>query len=252
MEAWKEEMEENMQKMKAGMNASAGKTRVIYLSGDEGAQNIRVKSSGGEKKHIRIHKKILIRIPKEARLHLQTRYGAVKLPGNLTDIRADMSYTRLFADQVNGSETFIETSYAPVAVKNWAHGKLTVNYSDSVVLDRVGAIDLVMNTSDVRVKEVYRKGSVHGSFGSLQIDRIARDIDTLQLRLNNTDAVVRLPESDFVFLVSGENSEVDLPGRLEVSTSVKGSRTDIKGYYKKEDSGRSISVKARYSDLKFH
>ena len=67
-------------------------------------------------------------MPKEAMLKLTVRHGDVQLAEHTNNIIASLTHTRLVANSINGAETYIKSSYAPVSVNHWNDGRLVVNY----------------------------------------------------------------------------------------------------------------------------
>lgn len=258
MAEWNKEMEKRSKEIqtqaeKIGKEAAKkyANMKVIYLSGENGPEEVRIEGGDSGRKHIKIKKRILIRIPEKAKLKMNVRHGEVKLAENSENIRATLSHASLLAARVDGQETSIETSYAPVLVKNWNGGTLKVNYVDHVNLGNVSRLDLISNTSDVRVGHLSGTGYIRGTFSNLTVDTIGTDFHKLEVILDNTNALIVLPESDFRLLVHGDNSSVKTPRSLKVSSSGDSQKKVIKGYRKKSDSSREITVQARYSELKF-
>ncbi|MGS2763956.1 hypothetical protein [Sinomicrobium sp. M5D2P9] len=259
MKEWKKEMEErseemkvHAEKIKAKVKESQKNMKVFYFSKDGNQQEIKIQNGQSGKKHIKIRKSILIRIPKDTKLKMNVRHGEVKLAENSENIRATLSHASLLAHRVKGKETSIETSYAPVLVHNWNGGKLKVNYVKEVDLENVTSMELISNASDVTVNNLLHTGRIQGTFGKLQINNIGNDFRELDVTLDNTNAVIALPRSGFRISVNSENSDIKLPENLKVSTSGTMGNTVIKGSAKEGDSGGQVTVQAKYSDVRFH
>ncbi|MBC9796587.1 hypothetical protein [Sinomicrobium weinanense] len=273
MESWKEEMESHREKImeeakeikidREKMQEQTRKAREATKKIREKAAEARKKAikngksvfyfyDNGKETEVNVKKRILIKMPKGAKLKINVRHGEVKLAENSENVRATLSHATLRAKSVDGRETSIETSYAPVLVQNWNGGKLQVNYVREVRLENVGNLELISNSSDVTVENLLHKGYIQGSFGKLQIDRIGDNFSRLDVVLDNTNAVIELPGSAFGVDLNGSNSEIVLPHRLKVSTSKEGNHTQMKGYHKKNDPEKQITLEARYSEVTFN
>ncbi|UGU17136.1 hypothetical protein LS482_04515 [Sinomicrobium kalidii] len=266
MEAHREEVEENAKKIKidrekikehaekARQAAEKARKQAIKVREEAGDQapSIFYFYSDGKEKEVNVKKRILIKMPKGAKLKMNVRHGEVKLAENSENIRATLSHASLRANRVNGKETSIETSYAPVLVHNWNGGKLKVNYVKEVDLENVSSLELISNSSDVTVENLLHSGHIQGSFGSLEVKNIGRNFNRLDLVLDNTNAMIVLPESGFRLFFNGEDSNIKIPPGLKVSTTVEKGNTEIKGYHQNSGSDRQITVRARYSDIIFN
>lgn len=274
MESWRERMEthqkhmkENTQKIKIDREkikeqarkarevAEKARKKAIEASKEavkNGEQSFFYFYSNGKETEVNVKKRILIKMPEGAKLKINVRHGEVKLAENSENIRATLSHASLWANKVNGKETSIETSYAPVLVQNWNGGKLKVNYVREVDLENVNSLELISNSSDVTVKNLFHTGHIQGNFGKLQIDHIGDNFSRLDVVLDNTNAVIVLPESGFRVVLNGDNSEIKLPSRLKVSTTREGNNTSIKGYHRNSDSDKHITLQAKYSEVTFN
>lgn len=208
-------------------------------------------SSDGKEKHLKVKKTIKIKMPKKTRLKLNVRHGEVKLAENTTNIKATLSHTRLLANVVDGTDTFIEASYSPVKIEDWKYGELKVNYIKEVTLDRVQSLKLTSNSSDVNIGLLEDEGFINSSFGQLDIKNIADKFTTLDVELSNDNAVFILPKEAFTFFVKSENCQLDYPGNLIVTTEKKYSSRVVKGYFKNAVTPKSVKVNARYSKIVF-
>ena len=206
----------------------------------------------GMPKNLKIKKTIRIKAPKGARLKLDVRHGEIKLAENYRDINATLVYSRLHAPLVDGENTQIKASYSPLKVDYWKEGALKVSYSKVLELDRVQNINLSSESSNVVLKELSGNAIINGSFGDLTIERINDSFKTLDLVLENTDAVVVLPAAAFDIYTRTTHSRIKAPEKLVLKVNDLYNSKQIRGYNRSQGSGKMINIIANYStvDLK--
>ena len=194
-------------------------------------------------------KKIIIKMPKGAKLKLNVRHGEVKMASNVKNIKATLSHTRLLADVIDGQQTDIEASYSPVIVNNWNYGQLRVNYGKEVELDRVKSLRLTANSSDVIIGTLLDNGIIDGNFGLLKIGEIASDFSAVDVSLDNSDAVIVLPSNAFNIYFNGSQSKVSYPEFLKVKVSNSYGKKIVNGFARNQSTNKSININAKYSDV---
>ena len=116
---------------------------------NSGNDNIFFLSNQG--KHLKIKKKIKIKMPKKAKLKLNVRHGEVTIASVSENMNAKLSHAALYATVIDGANTTIETSYAPIYVSKWNSGALKVNFVENVNLHSVNDINL-MSYNAISVK----------------------------------------------------------------------------------------------------
>ncbi len=195
-------------------------------------------------------KRIIIKMPKGAKLKLNVRHGEVKMANNIKNIKATLSHTRLLADVIDGQDTDIEVSYSPVSVNDWLYGKLRVNHAKGVDLERVRSLDLLSNSSDVVIGTLTDNSTIYGNFGALKIANIADDFSRLKVSLENSDAVIVLPKQHaFNFYFEGEHSKVNKPNAITVKLKKNHRNTLMDGFFKSKNTKKKIDITAKYSEV---
>ncbi|WP_136337062.1 hypothetical protein [Robertkochia marina] len=203
----------------------------------------------GMPKNLKIKKTIRIKAPKGARLKLDVRHGEIKLAENYKDINATLSYTRLHAPLVDGKDTRIKASYSPMKVDYWKEGALHVNYAKALELKKVQNINLSSKSSNVVVKELDGNAIINGSFGDLIIEKVNENFSSLDIVLENSDAVLVLPSGAFDFYTRATQSRISTPATLHLKVNELYNTKQIKGYNKSKGSGRIINIIANYSTV---
>jgi hypothetical protein len=228
------------------------KAKVLQLKGNSqlhiGDDNdIFFLSNGG--KQLKVKKTIKIKMPKKAKLKLNVRHGEVTIAATSENMNAKLSHAALYANVIEGANTTIETSYAPIHVTKWNNGALKVNFIENVDLQSVGNINLMSNSSKVSIGTLGDKGIISGTFGNLLIHNIGEDFKTLDIILENTDARLQLPIAAFKLYYIGSNSSISYPETVVGDQNKTQFNTIIRGYQKNSASGKEININAKYSDV---
>ncbi|MBX2828017.1 MAG: hypothetical protein KTR22_07630 [Flavobacteriaceae bacterium] len=261
MEKWGEEFGKDMEKWGEAFGKDMEKwaeqfddydTQVI--TSPNGDKQIILKGSNNGKlfeESLEAKKTIIIRMPKNTRTDINVRHGEVKM-ADAYNLKADLDYSMLTANSIDGGETLINASYAPVYINNWKEGVLDLQFVDDCKLNIVNTISLQANSSNVNVNAIESEAFLSGSFGNLFIKEIDPGFSNIDIVLENTDAYLDLPNSSFSFLYSGKKSRLETPSELEVVSHNKNStHTMIKGYKGSKGSSRSVTINASYSNVNF-
>ena len=187
-------------------------------------------------------KKIIkIKMPKDARLKVNVRHGELKFASVVHDLQADLSHAKLLATSIDGSETSINASYTPVIVTNWNAGELVLNYVDNANLNTVKALMLSSNSSNISIDRLLGNALVEGNFGDLAINAVEDTFTSLNIILENSDVVLKLPKTDYNLQYFGKHSSLKHP---------KQSKSNVTTYSDGNTSnGKTIIVNAKYSNV---
>ncbi|MEL6812262.1 MAG: DUF4097 family beta strand repeat-containing protein [Bacteroidota bacterium] len=242
MEKWAEQFEKDAEKWAEQYDDNGNRT-LILRDNDKGLFDEAV---------IKAKKTIIIRMPKGTRTDINVRHGEVKM-ADARDIKANLNYATLTANSIDGGKTLINAAYAPVYVNYWGNGMLDLKYVDDCKLNTVAKINLEANSSNVNINSLSKEAFLSGSFGSLFINNITNDFRSVDIVLENTDATVSMPKAAFDFYFNGKKSRFKSPAALELTTKNKSdSRSLLKGFYKSDNSGRSVTINASYSNVNFN
>lgn len=226
MEAWGEQFGKQME---ASMS---GKTKVI------------VPGNSGEGKRT-----IIIKMPKDATLQLNVRHGEVKLAELTTNIKANLSHSKLTAETIDGAKTSINVSYAPVLIKKWNYGVLNASYVKNCKIENAKSIKLTSNSSDVTIKNLSETGNLAGTFGKLSINGLSPTFKNLIIDLKNSNLVLNLPDAPLDFTYNGSLSSIKYPSTIKGKLQKNYETEMINGYLKSNNNENIISIKASYSEV---
>ncbi len=194
-------------------------------------------------------KMIKIKIPKDAKLKLNIRHGAVQLAEKANNVRASLSHTKLSANVIDGNQTFIKTSYSPVFVREWNNGRLVVNYVKNCRIQNAKNLLVNADSSNVFIQELDQNGAISASFGVVTIANLGKSFSTLDLAIQNSDFKLKLPDASFNLSYSGAQSLISLPKTLEINTRKNFGNVFINGFQNTRSTNNMITINAKYSEI---
>jgi hypothetical protein len=251
MEKWGTQFEKDAEEWTKQFDGNYSKEETIDENGNK-TTFIR-NDKGGKYKDTKNYKKakktIIIRMPKNTKTDINVRHGEIKM-ADVTNVRATLNYAALTANSIDGGKTRINAAYAPVLVNYWGDGVLLVEYVDNCILNSVGKINLQTNSSKVVINELKDEAYIKGFIGSLFINRISSDFASIDLVLDDTNATIKMPPSAYSFFFNGRKSTLQYPKFLEATNSKEYGRVLVRGFNKKKDAPRSLTVNANYSNVK--
>ncbi|WP_299334792.1 hypothetical protein [uncultured Psychroserpens sp.] len=183
---------------------------------------------------------IKIKMPKKAKLNMNVRHGELKMSSVINNLKADISHATLVANHIDGSETSINVSYSPVDIVRWSVGELNLKYVEDAQIETVERLVLNSNSSDIILRNLTNNAIIDGSFGDLVISNIADTFSNLNIILENSEAVISLPKTDYSVYFKGNRSRLN-----DQLTSQK----TIENYPNDRNSGKTIVLNAKYSDV---
>jgi len=198
----------------------------------------------------RVKKTIIIKMPKNTKTNVNVRHGELKM-ANAYNLKATLNYSPFTADNIDGGLTFVNAAYAPVIVNNWNQGTLNVNYVEECNINNVKTINLEAISSDVLINYIAKSAILSGSIGELKINKIGDDFSNLDILLENTDAVINLPNSSYSFYYNGKKTQLEIPtsANLQLNKTVNGDRILQKGYHLSNTPDKNINIRALYSSV---
>ncbi len=187
-----------------------------------------------------VKKTIKIKMPKKAKLNMNVRHGELKIGSVIHNLKGDISHSILLANHIDGSETSINVAYSPVEIATWNLGQLNLKYVKDAHIENVNRLVLNSNSSDVILSHLNDNAIIDGSFGDLTIANIANTFSNLNIILENSEALITLPESDYSVFFKGNRSKLN-----NEMTSQK----TIENHASGKNPGKAIVVNAKYSDV---
>lgn len=188
----------------------------------------------------KVKRTIKIKMPKDAKLKVNVRHGELKFSSVIQNLRADLEHTRLAATHIDGSDTSINASFSNIFVNKWTDGELELNYVEDAIVQNVETLLLNSNSSNIGIDYLNGSAIINGSFGDLNINAINNSFTNLNIILENSDARIKLPKTDYNVVFKGNRSKFN-----NESTNSK----TIKNYPNGTSGGKTILVNAKYSNV---
>lgn len=241
MEVWASEIAKNYENSdenytKKVITSPNGKT--IIIQGDK-----KMNFNGGK-----ANKTIIIRLPKDTKIDINVKHGELKM-ADAKNVQATLNYSSFIANSIDGGKTLINASYAPVAVNNWKQGTLQVKFVDNCRIENAENINLQANSSDVIIGNVGKQAFLSGSFGDLNIKKISDTFETIDIRLENTDAILQLPKAAFSFYFNGKKTPLKYPKFLQLKETKNSDRLVVKGFNQNNTTNKTITINSTYSNV---
>lgn len=254
MEAWGEQfgkqMEAQAEAMEARMEAEEHRNQVMQQRQQSHEvrnralenRNKLIWDSHSDVKNQKVKKTIRIKMPKGAKLKVNVRYGELKMASLIQNLKADLSHTSLVANSIDGSQTSINASYSPVKITNWIMGELKLNYVENANITTVNRLVLSANSSNIKIGTLQGNAIIDGSFGDLIIANITDAFNNLNIVLENSNAIVTLPKTDYNLQYKGKYSQLKHPNKSSNEVNASFSEGDLA-------SSKTIVVNAKYSEI---
>ncbi|MDX1462731.1 MAG: hypothetical protein R3359_06710, partial [Marinirhabdus sp.] len=248
MEAWGAQFEKDAEKWAEKYDGDYTKEEIVDENGNR-TTIIRSGTNAKKSTNKKAKKTIIIRMPKNTKTDINVRHGEIKM-ADVTNVRATLNYAALTANSIDGGKTLINASYAPIEVNYWGNGVLAVQYVDSCTLNSVDTINLSSNSSNVVINELKKDAYIKGFIGSLFINKIGSNFSSIDIVLDDTNASLVLPSSEYTFYFNGRKSTLQYPKSLQASHRKEYGRVLVNGFNKNRNAQRSLTVNANYSNVK--
>ncbi len=186
-------------------------------------------------KKVKVTKKIIIKVPKDATFDLNTRHCKVKLPK--TKASGKVSYGTFKADVLNGGK--LNVSFSPVIINSLNACTLFLNNVTDAQVASVANTTLNSNSSRLTVDAIFKDVEISNKFGELTINKIAPNCNSLKILLNYSDAGINS---------LGINNKLNFDSSGNMKTSKNG---DIKfnGNFTVVSKDEKIEIAGKYSQL---
>lgn len=190
----------------------------------------------------KVKKTIKIKMPKDAKLKVNVKYGELKFAANIDNLKADLSHSKLIANSINGSKTSINASYSPIHVTYWNLGTLNLNYVNSAEIDYVKSIIMTSNSSNITIKNLINNAIINGSIDDLKILKIDNAFNNLNVTLDNSNAVIMLPNVDYNLQYKGSKTRFTHPKSTSKDPVLSFTAGNL-------NSPKNIVINAKYSNI---
>jgi hypothetical protein len=172
---------------------------------------------------------------------MNVRHGELKISSLLHNAQGNISHSFLEAEYIDGGDTSINVAYSPVLINTWNLGTLNLNFVDKAQIKKASSLVLNSKSSNVLIETLDDTGIIDGSFGDLTISNLTDSFKTLNLVLENSDALVNLPKAvNYNLYFNGSRSKLN-----NKTTAQK----TIRHRPNSDNSERTVMVNAKFSDV---
>ena len=195
----------------------------------------------------KVKKKIIIKIPSDAKLDLNVKRSQLKI-ASLNQIDANLNYSGLQIDELTGSTCNIMANYSDIDITKAKALNLNLRYSKKVHIGEINEFTSVSKTSNLTIDRINQKAVIEGSFGELTVKNISKDFTFIDINLKNSTAKLSLPDVAYNFYINSKSSELEMANNLNYKMN---EAFDSKIYQNKtaSSSSRTLNIKADYSTI---
>ena len=197
-------------------------------------------------KKVKIKKRLIIKVPKKATFHLNTRHCKVKLPN--TKASGKVSHGTFNANNLNGGK--LNISYSPVTINGLHTYDLSLNNVTDAKIASVTNTNMFNNSSGVTIVKVNENVDLSNKFGELLISGIIPDYQSFKLMLDYTEATVNLSEipSNFVYAIGNISSLFSEKSAMKF-TLLDSKSKDMNGNFVVKTKDDTFRIQGKYSQL---
>lgn len=190
---------------------------------------------------------IEIKIPKSAKLEVDIKHSEMDI-SSVYEIDANLNYSGLQIDAVDGDFSEIALRYSKLNIGEINELNLIMNYSKDVVLKSVENLHADAKMSELHIENLSRQAIINGSYGKLNIELIQNNFELLDIKLKNSEANLKLPQTKFRFYAKTASSNFNLNSEFDYSLQKSFDHT-IYQNSKATNSSKLINITADYSKV---
>ena len=196
-------------------------------------------------KKVKVTKKIIIKVPKNATFNLNTRHCKVKLPK--TKASGKVSYGTFKADNLNGSH--LNVSFSPVTINSLKESTLFLNNVTDANLASVTNTKISSTSSEVVLVNVYNDVEINSKFGGLKINKIHPNYHTFKVDLNSSEALINVANiNKKLRYVIGAKAR-NYPHKPAIKISINDSKKEVNGNFTIVSEDKNVQIVGKYSQL---
>jgi len=237
MKIWEVKHGEKMEKLAERMEKRAEEYEKRAEELEKRREKIERKYEEANKRMRNVNRTIIIKMPKNTKTDINVRHGELKM-ADAYNVKAILNYSPFTAISIDGGNTLINASYAPVVVNDWKQGELVLKYVENCEVVNVDELKMIANSCDVQIGNIEKMANFQGSYGILNIENISNAFQTIDINLVNTDAFIKIPSTEFMFNYDGSKSSFKFPKYLDLQS--------------KENPNKKINISAIYSNVTLH
>lgn len=199
-----------------------------------------------------INKTLKIKIPRNAKLNIKARHGMIVFNGDINNLKAELSYVLLKANNISGAETSIKGSYTNFEIDYWKNGNLDILFSDYTLIKEVKNLTLKSTDSTVSIDKVTESIDARGNFKMLSVDT-SPEIKYINLDIEDSKEVwLKLPKTKYNLTYEGVNSKLIHPEKFNVQTDKNNSGKQVIESKPLKNNECIVNIKSLYSSMQIY
>ena len=199
-----------------------------------------------------INKTLKIKIPKHANLTLNTRHGKVTISNEINNLKANLSYVLLVANNITGTKTQIKSTYSNFEINNWSEGKIETAFSNFVLIKKVKNIDITSNSSTVSIDKISNSLNAKGNFKMLSVDFSLSFKQALIDIVDSKKVWIKLPKTKLNLKYHGKNSNLIHSNKYLKSIVKKDLKNEIIEHLPLKNNKQYVQIIAKKSTLQVY
>jgi len=195
----------------------------------------------------KVKKKIIIKMPKDAKLNLDVKRSQLKI-AKLNQIDANLNYSSLHIDELTGNNNKISANYSKLEITKAKNLNLDLKYAKNVNIGEILELVSVSKTSNLVVENLEQQAIIEGTFGELNIKKIDDDFRLLDINLKNSSAKINIPHNKINFYINSKSSEFNQNTNVDFKMDTIADAV-IYQNSKPSSTAQNINIKANFSSL---
>lgn len=214
----------------------------VHYSYSTGSNNFMV-----DGKKVKVTKKLVIKVPKNATFDLNTRHCKVKLPK--TKASGKVSYGTFKADVLNGGK--LNISFSPVNINSLNACTVFLNNVTDAHVASVANTTLKANSSGLTIDVVRENTEIDSEFGELSINKVISDFNLLKIFLNYSNSTMKISDLDSTISIDSKKGKFEYDDVIEYFNKIhKKQDLSVKFTHPSKTSKNKIILTANYSNIK--
>ncbi len=195
----------------------------------------------------KINKKIIIKMPKDAKLNLDVKRSELKI-ADLNQIDANLNYSSLHIDELTGNDCKISANHTRLDIAKAKNLNLDLKYAKDVNIGEVLEFVSISKTSNLVIDNLGQKAIIEGTFGELNIKNIDEKFTLIDINLKNSTAKLNIPHDKINFYINSKSSNFNQNTDVDFKMSTI-SDAVIYQNSKPTSTAQNINIKADFSTL---
>lgn len=190
-------------------------------------------------KKVKIQKRIVIKVPKDATFDLNTRHCKVKLPKSKAS--GKVSYGSFKSEGMQGGK--LNISFSPVTISDINASSLFLNNVTDASLASVTNSEVKTNSGSLKIQELLNNVDLSSSYGDIRVLKVSPDVENLSVDLKHADAFFNFLNFPKKLVIATKDNK----SRIVADTKTMSNK--VQGSFSVKSSNELIKILGLYSEL---